>query len=379
MAGWRRFRLLGLLLVLLLAATGAAQAQGQPPELVFVQPEKLAVNFSGEESDEATVWLKNPGQKTITPRFAAALEDSDGNPVGGQVEVVDAEGQEVRAKQLQAGEVGRYRIRFAEASKSSGQLLASAEGLATASLPISLGPELTSTRGVNGALVVPFGAALLLLSAAWIFGRGNTRLTDSLSGATELDFSKSFASTLTGVGALLGTIIAATGVLPEETVNLSKAGFTGLNLTFGIAIVIAAAIASSAQSSEPIWNKDGQEEWKVKGYVLAFLAAAMITLWAVFGELWTIWLLIEELGAEKGFTSLGVVVLQILLALAAAAMVPYTFFKVKIAVDVPEPPGPAPVPAPPAPPPPAGPAAAAVAEPPAEEVGEALPPPVTLL
>lgn len=364
-----RSRILLVPISLLLGLLAAAPASAQAPELLFVEPQKLAVNFSGDQSDEATVWLKNASENAVTPSFSAVLEDDDGQVVETTVEVVDADGEAARPSALQAGEVGRYRLRLIEASKSSGQLLATAAGATAASLPLSLGPELTSTRGVDGALVVPFGAALLLLVVAWTVGRGNANLTDKLGAATELDFSKSFASTLTGVGALLGTIIAATGVLPEETVNLSKAGFAGLNLTFGIAIVIAAAVASAAQSAKPIWNKDGQKEWKVEGYVLPFLIAALITLWAVFGELWTIWLLIEELGNGKGVTSFSVTILQVLLLVAAVAMIPYTLVKVKVAVEEPEPPSPPPPP-PAAVPPPAGAPA---------DFGEAQSPPITLL
>ncbi len=383
-------------LVTVTVMLGAVEsASAQPAELDFVEPEKVVATFSGEKSDEVSVWLRNASGQELTPEFVTVLQDGDGAPAEAKVEVVGEGGKVVSPPPIGAGQVARYRLAFADPSESSGQLVATAPGVAAASVPLALGPELASTRGVDGALVVPLGAALILLALAWFYGHGGVKLTDKLGGAAELDFSKSFASTLTAVGALLGTIIAATGVLPEETVNLSKAGFTGLNLTFGIAIVISAAISSSVLKSEAKFNKDGQKEWKVEGFVLPFLIAALITLWAVFGELWTIWLLVEELGVEKGFSSLGVTVLQVLLVAGAVAMVPYTLVKIKVAVAMPEPPFPtAPVPAAPTPPPPtmvappaapvpsAGPvppppatAEVPVPPPPVEAVPEAEPPP----
>lgn len=326
---------LSVIVLMLTAVTGAA---AQSAELAFVEPEKIAVNYSGEESDEVSVWIKNASTSEVTPELSTVLQDSDGAPVDAGVEVVDPEGATASPSPVGAGEVARYRIRFTGASKSSGQLVASAKGVAPGTVSLSLGPELASARGVNGALAIGLVLALLTLIPCWFLGHGSTGILDRLGGTAELDFTKSFASTLTGVGALLGTIIAATDVLPEETVYLSKAGFIGLNLTFGIAIAIAAAISTAVQHAEATKGKEEGDPpvWKTESYVLFFILAAFITLWAVFGELWTIGLLIGELGVDKGFTSVGVDALRGLLILAALAMFPYTYGKLKVAVAKPE-------------------------------------------
>jgi hypothetical protein len=324
-----------VLAVLALYAANAAAASAALGELSFVEPEKVTVTYSGERSGEVSVWLKNDGAQEVTPEFATVLEDGNGGPATASVEVVGEGATAGKATPLAAGQVGRFRLVFVKPSKSSGQLVASAVGVESATVPLSIGPDLPSTRGIDAALLIPLGIAVVWLIVAWFLGRGNARLRDKLGGTAELDFSKSFASTLTAVGALLGTIIAA-GVLPEETVKLSRGGFVGLNLTFGVAIVIAAAVAGSFLSSEAVKNKEGKSEWKVEGYVWPFMLSALITLWAVFGELYAISLLIGELGSGEGFTSLGVTMLRVLLIGGGIALLPYTVIKVKVAVRKPE-------------------------------------------
>jgi hypothetical protein len=324
-----------LLVVVSVCAANAAVASAAAGELSFVEPEKVAVTYGGERSDEVSVWLKNDGTQEVTPDFTTVLEDGDGNPAPASVEVVGEGVAAAKAPPLAGGQVARYRLAFVEPSKSSGQLVASAAGVEPATVPLSIGPDLPSTRGIDAALLIPLGIAVVWLILAWFLGHGKAKLSDKLGGTAELDFSKSFASTLTAVGALLGTIIAA-GVLPEETVKLSRGGFVGLNLTFGVAIVIAAAVAGSFLSSEAVKNKEGQDEWKVEGFVLPFVLSALITLWAVLGELFAIWLLIGELGSGEGFTSLGVTMLRVLLIGGGLALLPYTVVKIKVAVRTPE-------------------------------------------
>jgi hypothetical protein len=308
-------------MVLVFSAVTAADAQSA--ELEFLAPDAVTANLSGETSKEWSVWLENSSDRVVVPEFKVVLENSDGETAPATVEVSG------EAKSIGANQVTRFRLTLTEASKSSGQLVALADGLSPASVPISVGPELDLSRGVNGALIIPFILAFILMIAAAIYGCRDADLLDAV-GTAELEFSKSFATTLTAVGALLGTIIAA-GVLPEDTVNLSKAGFTGLNLTFGIAVVVAGVVYSGIQRAF-VEESDGKKAWKLKGFVIPFLIAALITVWAVFGELWTMWRLVEELGREEGFTDFAVTVVQVMLAIAALSMIPYTLIRVRAAI-----------------------------------------------
>lgn len=315
-----------LLTTVTLLLGAAASANAQSPELEFVAPELVTANLSGESSEALSVWIRNTSDQTVPPEFKTILEDADGNSVPATVEIVGD------SKSVGPDQVERFRLILTDASKSSGQLVGIANGVAPASVQISVGPKLDLSRGVNGALIIPFLAALILIvvatAAAW-----SVMSPFGVLGTAELEFSKAFASTLTAVGALLGTIISAS-VLPEDTVNLSKEGFTGLNLTFGIAIAVAGIVYSAMQKSFVESSADGKKrEWKLKGYTIPFLLASLITVWAVFGEIWTMWRLFEELGrAGQGFSDFAVTVVQVLLGLAVLAMIPYTVIRIRAAV-----------------------------------------------
>jgi hypothetical protein len=311
-------------LTFLLSAFGSGRALAQEPGLEFVAPESVATTVSDGTSDEFSVWLKNATATAVTPSFKTVLEDSDGDAVHPTLEISGDP-----SSPLPADDVGRYRIKLEGGSDSSGQLVATAPSVAPATVAISVGKKSAVDRGVNGALLIPLVGAAVLMALAWWFSVKPVSLGSPL-GSLEFKFSESFASSLTTTGALLGTIISA-GVLPEETVVLSKAGFTGLNLIFGVGVIVAGLVYSAAQKT--IWKdvKDDptKQERKLQGYVWPFLLAAFITVWAVFGELWTLWLLVEELSQDNGFSGVAVCAIKVLLAGAAIAMVPYTLVRIR--------------------------------------------------
>jgi hypothetical protein len=306
-------------IVLSLALPTGVAAQGSGLE--FVSPESVALTISGGTSEDTSIWLKNATDEQVIPNFKTVLEDSDGEAVAAEVKADE--------KPLAANDVALYRFHVEGGAVSSGQLVATAPSMEPATVPLTMGEKSVADPGLDGVLIFPLIAAVLLIFAAWFFFVRPIGLLEPL-GALELKFGESFASTLTAAGALLGTIIAAS-VLPEETVNLSRAGFTGLNLIFGVAIVVAGVVYAAAQL--PVWkdvpNEANKQESKFQGYVLPFLLAALITVWAAFGELLTLWLLIAELGQDQGFSSFAIFVIRALIVLAAAGMIPYTLFRVK--------------------------------------------------
>jgi hypothetical protein len=315
--------LIALALVLAAPATASAAA------LSFAAPESVSTGTSGGRTDEFTVWLKNGTDQEIVPSFSVVLEGSDEEAIDASVKMSGGPKREGRPKPLPAYSVGRYRLYVETSSNASGQIVATAAGIEPASMQLTVKPDLSATRGVNGALLIPLGIASIVFFGAWGLARkcGALGILDPI-GSVKFDFSKSFASTLTAVGALLGTIIAA-GVLPEATEKLSKEGFTGLNLTFALAIVFAGLVAA-------VWQKkvdDEGKEWALVSYVLPFLIATWITLWAVYGELYTLFLLLGELGEGEGFTSTAVWVARGMLILAGFAMASYTYFKLDAALS----------------------------------------------
>jgi hypothetical protein len=327
-----------IVMVLLVVLGLSASANAQIPEFTFVSPDQVALTGSDDSSGKISVWLKNTSAKEVTPEFVASLEDADGHAIPAEdasVVTVDDEDNPVDPPPLAANDVARYRLYLkgsAADEDGSGQLVATGAGVAAASVSLSVGPDSNITRGVDAALVIPFAAAFVLILIA-VFAVVMPVSLASPLGTLDFDFSQSFASTLTAVGALLGTIISA-GVLADETVNLSKEAFTALNLLFGVAIVAAAIVYSACQKA--VWEDDPNDGDKqirqLQGYVGPFLLACLITAWAVFGELWVSWLLVDELGESNGLTSFAVDVFKALLIVAAVAMAFYTLWRIQTVV-----------------------------------------------
>jgi hypothetical protein len=247
------------------------------------------------------VWVRNGTDAAFAPRFRASVEEADGRAEPLDVVVVDDAGEEVsQAHDVRAHDVTRYRLFLrappkSEPADASGELVVSG-GDDVDSLSLSVAKKAFADKGVTGALLIPLAPAfvLVLLGGILAVARKEIGLFDSLT--SDLDYSKSFASTLTAAGALLGTVIAAS-VLPEETTTLSKAAFVALNLIFGVGVVVAGLVYTAFQRG--VWTdvkpeKDDEEptrqQRKMEGTVAGFLGASLITVWAVFGELLTIWL-----------------------------------------------------------------------------------------
>jgi hypothetical protein len=140
------------------------------------------------------------------------------------------------------------------------------------------------------------GLSVILVALCWSKLRSDHKLADPL-GEVEWSFTDSWASMLTAVGALLGTILATSGILPMNAEPLSSNALTGLNLFFGALVVIAPLIFSAVQMVQPPVKDD--EGPRYKGFVWGFLLACLLTIWGVLGELGTLFLLLREV--EAGF------------------------------------------------------------------------------
>lgn len=142
-------------------------------------------------------------------------------------------------------------------------------------------------------------------------------------GPANWDFTTSWASTLTAVGALLGSILAA-GVLPDETQRLSNAAFAGLNLFFGLLIPVAPLVYNATRGPKDTDAATGKQP-QYQGYVWSFLLASAITLWAVLGELATIFLLLAEMQAEGSMSAPAILMFQSLLLIAVVFLIVYVW------------------------------------------------------
>jgi hypothetical protein len=161
----------------------------------------------------------------------------------------------------------------------------------------------------------------MLLAAAVLVGirtftlPGLPGLLGEPMGPADWDFGKSWASTLTTVGDLLGTVLSA-GVLPGDTQSLSKPAYAALNLFFGVLILIAGFVYTATRRPKETTNQTAGKQVQYQGYVWSFLLASFVTMWAVLGELATLWFLLTEIGVQGTLSAGPLHIFQVVLLLA---------------------------------------------------------------
>jgi hypothetical protein len=313
-------------------AWGVTPASESAAGLQVVGPEalKLSVDSGQDQTEAVTVWLRNATRSAVRPNFSAQLEDTDKTP-GDVVSVVPANGAPflpVPAKAVQ-----HYRLLLKgldDTNTSSGELVISADApkssRASVPAPATVGVTVTPKRSYGNTyywvLFAPALLAVVLVAIGWLIAPGRSGLRSPIAPAN-LSFTNGFASTLTIVGAVFGTVIAA-GVLPTDTTHLAVGAYKALNIIF--AALIAAAVLVGGAFQKQTLGKDGTPE--PRAYVWAFLIACAVTAWAAFGELVTLWFLIWDVNSTSGLTEAGVLVLDVLIVGAGVAMAIYVLRRI---------------------------------------------------
>jgi len=167
-----------------------------------------------------------------------------------------------------------------------------------------------------GVVLGPLGASLLIVGLQWYPRRKEIGLPDRL-GPTNWDFSGSFASNLTVLAAILGTILAAS-VLPN-TSSAPSGTYAGLNLMFGVLVILGPFVYTATQKAETIHPTQDPAATapQYQGYVYGFFLGTVLTLWAVLGELATIGLVFNEI--RRGHSMPAVVLWVLVVVLVGSA------------------------------------------------------------
>lgn len=136
---------------------------------------------------------------------------------------------------------------------------------------------------------------MLILVAAFSGKFG--KLGAVVATGSSWSFSSSWLTNITALGAVLGTVLGATGFLADVLPGTDTGRFTGLSVLFG-ALVIAAPIVYSTASKwvfvsssggSPSLNADPSTDTLVSvGRVWGVIAAAAVTVAGVIGELGTL-------------------------------------------------------------------------------------------
>jgi hypothetical protein len=310
-------------------------AAGQEAELTFVDPDELA--FALPSDDFKTVWLRSDSVagpvewRLLVDKGGASeatLREATTTRRGAALEV---EGDE----EIGVDSVERYAVHIRGLSTDDvegAQLVARVPGAAPASIEASISAKSDFEPTLNVVLLAPLGIALVLLFFRGLSVNGGFGGT---VGSVDLDFSKSFATTLTAVGALLGTILSE-DLLDDSTAGVSKEGFQALNLTFGVLILVAPLVYLLFQRQKTTTkqvNGKTEEETHYEGKTWALLVSSAITLWAVIGEIATIYLLLGQLDAAGSIGSTAITIMQGALFIGALCALFYSWRKLRWIVE----------------------------------------------
>jgi hypothetical protein len=315
-----------LVAVLVLSGGGslgvASRALAQDGELVIVKPDELKVAYEAEETDPYTVWIRNTGATEAEVQFTANVQDSSRKG-----EAVTAASTNTK---LAPQHVERFHVTFASVDKGrlSGELVARAEGFAPGTIDLEIGPKRNIGGAINALIGGALAVALILTVVRWFTLKGPLGVgLGSPVGPAKFDFTKSFASTITLVGAVLGTVLTA-GLVPEQPEHLTKDEYLSINLLFGVMVVVGTIVFAMSERPDKDKAPKAGEERLYEGAVWALLVSAGLVVWAVAGEVACIALIVSELDATGAFTALAIYVFWGLLGLAAIATLTYTYRRI---------------------------------------------------
>ena len=170
---------------------------------------------------------------------------------------------------------------------------------------------------VLGALLV--AVLLVLIAAASDAALSPTVLRERM-GPISFDFSKSWASSFTVVGGILGSILSAKGVVPDKPQFMPAPSYAALNLLFVVTVILAAFVYRATSTPANTASPQGGTDVQYQGFVWGFLIASALTLWAVVGELATTLLLFGEISSQSAYSQ-PVFWLFFVLVLAVAVLV----------------------------------------------------------
>jgi len=309
-------------ILIALSVSPSTAAETSPSHaLVIVSPAAITKSLSGNrKSVKVSVVVRNDGA-TVTGMNFSFVGD-------GEMTITPSTGS---IASNQAGEFPLTLTPKKPNEKYIGVLLASAAGATPGTVALELNPSKSAAWWLYLVIFGPMvGAAIFMTLRALTFRVANCGLTNRL-GPANWDFSKSWGSNLTVVGALLGTILAA-GALPDTT-SLSKQTYAGLNLLFGVLILVAPLVYTATQTPVSVNRTKTLKEPQYQGYVVSFLIASAITLWATLGELATVTLLFNEIRTARSLPAASVGLLIAVVGVSAALLCFYAWRSLKWIIE----------------------------------------------
>ena len=113
-------------------------------------------------------------------------------------------------------------------------------------------------------------------------------------GSPSWDFSKSWASNVTVAGAIL-SIALALAALPDQTHYINKGGYAILNLLFTVLVGMAPFCFNVFRKASVDDSAPDGSQLQYQGYIICFVVASGVTIWAVTAQMTTLVILLDEL------------------------------------------------------------------------------------
>jgi len=161
--------------------------------------------------------------------------------------------------------------------------------------------------GFGGVLIIGFVLAFLVVWMAWAQRSQSVKASDPLPDAT-FDFQKSWLSTFTALLAILGSL------------NLSGLAFASdpsysvLNLFFALLVAVAPLVYVALGATG-------------KGTVGGFLAACVATLWAAFGVVISLGVILSQVTQASQGPELATILIMAVLVLTIPLIAAYGYGK----------------------------------------------------
>lgn len=297
-------------------AASAAQAADPVPALTIVAPEKptlQVVKASDGRDAKVSVFARPTGNETVSVTFSLLLP-------GAKVLTADP------PEEFKAGAARAVNLLFhgwpKGASPSTVVLQATSAGLPPA--VVAVVPQ----RAVDMFLLwlpilIAFGAAVVAGSIVAVRAlHGPRSIEDKVVTEATWKWNDSWATNISAIGAIITLVLASSGFLQEVFPDLAVGRFTGLALLFGGAVIGAPAVylgfgraletpavAANPAAVPPIAASSATVT--PVGTVGSLIAATVVTLWGVFGQLALMGVLVDLANAsrlEKTFLGLLLVV-----------------------------------------------------------------------
>ena len=311
-----------------------------------------AIIFVEQPTTAATVALLNNGQIAVDVDFFVLLRsDEYGSYEKHAVSSVNSDNITASRVSIRQGTIQDVRLQFgAVKARAEGYLMAQTDNRVVAFRALRFN---ATADGCWSWLPLAAGVVVAAIVVAWaeIQLRKKAIALSTRMGTAKWDFSSSWASNLTVVGALL-TTTAAISALPDQTELLSKSGYAVLGLMFALltglapltynvtrsrsaglarspgATVDVPAPAKTTTDADRRENPPADNEQPpppqdlLQGTVGSFLVASLLTLTATVGQLLVDCLLLIELGiAHRAVKAVIIIAFLALLLLAIALII----------------------------------------------------------